>query len=307
MRILISDFILDHANTIKEAVLSNNPLLNIEDIYVKITSAESYSWIADLEYAVTNSFDVIINSTGLIAVETGGIGNSFDYIESKYPQIQFFLAAGNADYYYSSWLRDRSFVIVSYGVDQREGVYGEGLEFWDTYLPSNYSSFTNGVVAGKISYIKMYLNCDWWTARYLARLTADRNEPNRETEPWDLRNGYGKINVQAAIEAYGTEIPDDPYIFGEAGDSSFIVFADKITFSWDEVANAEGYKVYRKYRNEDEELIATTTELFHEDVPTRNPFPIQYRIEAYLNDETTEVFNREILFCVVGKVMVKGN
>lgn len=304
MRILIADNPeSSHALDVKQSII---------DGYGSDISEEIEIISSDLQTTINAATE----DTVMVVHSYTGVESKVNMSQAVYPDILVFMPLGSNTFEELNLFDEiEPPVIVTCGAgdfEERNNTgYGNGLEFWDEDLIWNdgddQSSFSNGKIAGKLLKIKDTLNCDWWTARYLARLTSDRNEPNRETEPWDLRNGYGKINVQAAIEAFGTEIPDDPYIFGEAGDSSFIVFADKITFSWDEVANAEGYKVYRKYRNEDEELIATTTELFHEDVPTRNPFPIQYRIEAYLNEQTIEVLNREIFFGVVGKVMVKGN
>ena len=111
-------------------------------------------------------------------------------------------------------------VIITSGAGDEElrnnTSYGKGLEFWDQDLNTptpaeDQSSFSNGYVLGKLLKIKDTLNCTWWEARYRARITADRTEPNRVTSSWDLRNGYGKINVDAAI-AYTGLVPSDPYV-----------------------------------------------------------------------------------------------
>ena len=55
-------------------------------------------------------------------------------------------------------------------------------------------------------------DCGFWEARYCARITADRNEPNRPANTiWHNLNGFGKINVANAI-AYNGSIPADPYL-----------------------------------------------------------------------------------------------
>lgn len=86
--------------------------------------------------------------------------------------------------------------------------YGQGLEFWDreTYGENGTaeSSYSNGVIAGKLYAIKVGRNCGWWEARYCARKTASQGGV------WDKYNGYGVINVADAIAFVGT-IPPDPY------------------------------------------------------------------------------------------------
>jgi hypothetical protein len=308
MKILIADIPnTQHALDIKQSII---------DGYGSDISSDIEIVSSDLQTTINSATE----DTVMIVHSYSGVTSKVNMSQEVYPNLLVFMPLGSNTFTQLNLFAETNPpLIVTCGAgdfEERNNTgYGNGLEFWDEDLIWNdgddQSSFSNGKIAGKLLKIKDTLNCDWWTARYLARSTADRNEPNRETSLWDLRNGYGKINVQAAIEAFGTvEIPEDPHLppqLGEAGESSFVVFPDKILLSWEPVSNAEGYKVYRKYRNEAEELIATIEELFHEDVPARHPHPILYRIEAYLNEQTTEILNREIFFGVVGKVMVKGN
>lgn len=111
-------------------------------------------------------------------------------------------------------------IIITSGAGDTEAKnntgYGKGLEFWDDDLDTSaapdLSSYSNGVVLGKLLKIKDTLECTWWEARYRARATATQTEDNRLNLGWDLYNGYGKINVANAI-AYKGVIPLDPYIY----------------------------------------------------------------------------------------------
>jgi hypothetical protein len=91
------------------------------------------------------------------------------------------------------------------GTTQNDTAYGDGLEFWDD--GSGGSSAANGRIAGKLLKIKHSRGGSWWDARYAARQTASNGGV------WDKFNGYGKIDVAAAI-AYGGSIPADDYANG---------------------------------------------------------------------------------------------
>ena len=87
--------------------------------------------------------------------------------------------------------------------DQNNTAYGYGLEFWDNDgTPSagaDVSSYSTGIICGKMLKIKDTVSEEWVTVRERARLFADRAEANRTTSPWDYYNGYGIINIANAI------------------------------------------------------------------------------------------------------------
>lgn len=58
------------------------------------------------------------------------------------------------------------------------------------------------IVAGKLKVIKMTTGADWDTVRAAARATAKRNIlgiPELDNTNWDIYRGFGRIDVQAAI------------------------------------------------------------------------------------------------------------
>lgn len=87
--------------------------------------------------------------------------------------------------------------------------YGPGLEFIDDDadgIPEiGASSYSNGVILGKILKIKDTLGCTWWEARYRARMTTN------QLGSWSVNNGYGIINVTSATLFTGSIIAD-PYM-----------------------------------------------------------------------------------------------
>lgn len=120
-----------------------------------------------------------------------------------YPYIQIFMPLGaNAHSEVLSPTSIPFIVTCGAGSTQNDNSYGNGLEFWDV---AGAVSWANGIIAGKLLYIKEQRNCTWWEARYAARQTASNGGT------WDINNGYGKIDTAAAIAWSGT-VPADPYL-----------------------------------------------------------------------------------------------
>ena len=95
-------------------------------------------------------------------------------------------------------------VLVGAGNDSNQTAYS--IEFFGPDAYGNTwpaSSFSAGYIAGQLAFIRDSLGCSWWEARYRARATAS-------SVPWSYKNGFGKINVLAAIN-YSGAIKDDPY------------------------------------------------------------------------------------------------
>ncbi len=103
-----------------------------------------------------------------------------------------------------------SIIVTGGGDDNNEDA--DDIEFFsnDPITPEtipdelDLSSFANGFIAGQIAYIANQRDCSIWEARYCARRTGS------ESGVWNEINGYGKIDVNAAIN-YSGEIPVDPY------------------------------------------------------------------------------------------------
>lgn len=199
-----------HGIYIKQAILLAYPELQ-ESSIINIINYNEAKY-----YASTNQqVEAFIRSTT-------GVSGYVNDAKQLYPRVLYFFPLGSNNFEELQFFsQEEPPVIVTCGAGDEEGRnntgYGKGLEFWDwdlqqTQEPSaDQSSFANGIILGKLLKIKHTLNCNWWEARWRARITADRTEPNRETYPWDLRNGYGRINVDRAIEFKGY-IPPDPYL-----------------------------------------------------------------------------------------------
>lgn len=210
--IIISDEFGSHGESIKSAISVGYG----SDISSRIQIIPY--WNPALEEA-TNNDDIIA-----LIRSTDGVASYVDDVEIIYPRVQTFFPLGSNSFIeLNVFAEQEPPIIATCGAGDTEErnntAYGKGLEFWDEdtapeSTPDDYSSYSNGIILGKLLKIKDTLECTWWEARYRARVTADRDEPNRETSIWDLRNGYGKINVSSAINYSGT-IPQDAYINDE--------------------------------------------------------------------------------------------
>jgi len=153
---------------------------------------------------------------------TSGVANFLSKAKEIYPDVLTFFPLGSNDFVnLTIFDSPEPPEIIVTGAGDTEGrnmtAWGNGLEFWDDDLDvgaTDLSSFSNGVIAGKMLFLLSYFGAQGktsWQCRYIARQTADRTEITRLSNLWDPRNGYGKINVVAAI-AYQGLIPLDPYL-----------------------------------------------------------------------------------------------
>lgn len=148
-----------------------------------------------------------------------GLFSSIPLATQYYPEVPMFMPLGSNVFEELPNPSTMS-VIVACGAGDADDVqnntgYGNGLEFWDNEIynvPADESSFSTPIIAAKILTIMDARECSFWEARYCARFTADRNEPNRPPDTiWHKENGFGKINVSAAI-AFAGEVPPDPFV-----------------------------------------------------------------------------------------------
>jgi len=199
MRIIISDVNADHANTVKAAILSAYSSLTETDIEIRVESLS-----ISLIYASANGAEMVVRST------TGIASNELTALD-YYPDIQVVMPLGSNTYEELMALSEIINIIATGAGDtQNRTGYGNALEFWDddNGAEGDLSSFSNGVIAGKLLAIKDYHNTNWYGARSIARQSTGSN--------WDKYNGYGKIDLTTAYaitpetEAYYEE--NDPFI-----------------------------------------------------------------------------------------------
>lgn len=190
-----------HDDTVETAIIANSSLVDAE---IEQRGVESFA--TTIAYAESVSAEMVV-------VSTAGLSGFIASAETYYPDgVQCFVPLGSNTYEELTAVTSIP-VIVTCGAGietagSNQTAYGPALEFWDreTYGTTGTaeSSYSNGVIAGKLYAIKTGRNCSWWEARYCARKTASQGGV------WNKYNGYGLINVTDAIAFSGT-IPLDLY------------------------------------------------------------------------------------------------
>lgn len=143
----------------------------------------------------------------LAAYSYAGVENQVSVAQNVWPDVLLCMPLGSNNYEELFHLSSIPVIVtVGAGDTQNRTAYGLGLEFWDddNGASGDISSYSNGLIAGKLLKVKETRSCGWWEARYCARITASNNGV------WDKFNGYGKIDVSAAV-AFSGEIIPDPY------------------------------------------------------------------------------------------------
>jgi len=152
-----------------------------------------------MDYAQTNDCTMHVRSTT-------GVLNYIDIAVDYYPDILTVIPAGSNDFTLAYNEDIHNIVVTGAGDLNNETAYK--IEFFShdpiTGEP-DYSSNSNGYVAGQLAYIKDQRVSNWWEARYSARMTANQSGSYHSTD------GYGKIDIDDAI-LYASSIIDDPYI-----------------------------------------------------------------------------------------------
>lgn len=172
---------------------------------------------AAINYAYANGASMLVCSLGAFV-------GMLPLAIASYPELQCVMPLGAN--MYVDWLGGiytSHQVIIGTGASadmvHNATAYGDVLDFFDEDpYHETASSYANGVIAGKLLKIKDNRGCGWWETRYRARSTASY------ADSWTKENGYGVIDVQAAIDYPGL-IPDDPYLPEETTHTHTIIMS----------------------------------------------------------------------------------
>lgn len=233
IKAVISDWSSSHAASVKAALL-----IGAAGTILESEVALRYGGIqADLEYAVAQGASIVIRST-TGAPEIAALAGRF-YRDSG---IQTFVPAGSNTEgieVYESVGGTKLPVIVLTGAGDLDNETADDIEFFApdvVTVEPDYSSYSNPYIAAQIYRIKTALSCSWWEARYRARITSSNGGL------WDETDGFGLIDVSAAI-AWTGAIPADPFqVIGAVGSLSVqSQFLGNITVQAEAVTNADEY------------------------------------------------------------------
>lgn len=145
---------------------------------------------SSFDYADKNGYQVIIRSyKGVTSAGT---------TSQSYPNIKAFLPAGSNSYVniYSGNIENNRVIVTGAGDDSCETGYS--VEFFapdPVTIEPDYSSFSNGYIAGQICYLANKMNCTVEQARMIARTHASQNGE------LDSHNGYGRININTVLSS----------------------------------------------------------------------------------------------------------
>jgi len=233
IKAVISDVSLSHATSVKAALLSEAAGSILEnEIAIRYGGVS-----ADLEYAVSQGATILVRST-TGAPEIAAVAGRY-YRDHG---IQVFVPAGSNTEgieVYESFGGTKLPVIVLTGAGDLDNETADDIEFFApdvVTVEPDYSSYSNPYVAAQVYRIKVALDCSWWEARYRARVTASN------AGVWDETDGFGLIDVAAAIAWTGT-VPADPYqLVGVVGSISLhSQFLGNIILQAAAVDNADEY------------------------------------------------------------------
>ncbi|QQS36140.1 MAG: T9SS type A sorting domain-containing protein [Ignavibacteriales bacterium] len=177
-------------------------------------------------YAALNDYDLIIRSTtGLVT----GL-----QLAPYYPDIKLVMPSGSNSFVqtFSGDVVNSPVVVTGAGVTSN--VTGYKLEFFsiDPITTDNQSSYSNGYIAGQLTFIANMLHCSFDSARIVARESSSQNGV------FSTYNGFGKILTE---NIFTGELPVELVSFTAK------VYDNKIILDWktNTETNNYGFEIER--------------------------------------------------------------
>lgn len=261
--------------------------LNVYGAFAQALGDNNLGWSGTVYYGTTTIAAAAALGCELYIKSYTGMSSLIATALLSYPGIQTIMPSGSNTYeqIYNS---DGSLPnIIVTGAGDVANETGYDIEFFapDTVtIEPDLSSFSNGYIAGQTACVVNSLNCSIWEARFRMQQTASRGGV------WVNTNGFGLIDIEAAILFSGTII-SDPYIetpnvyvpevdhVGTVGTLTAIKNTDAI-LSWTTVTNADTYKVYKSVDNGVTwTLIYEGALLTYSDAITFGKFQYKYKAE----------------------------
>ena len=279
-KVIISGYGGQHDLDVKTAFLlgyesyNNTPFTGEVILY-------SYSLQSSFNYAVDYDYDLIIRST--TGLSTGL------RLAPDYPSVELVMPAGSNNYtqVFFGDVVTSPVVITGAGVDSNQTGYK--LEFYsiDPITSDNASSFSNGYIAGQLSYVSNTLNVSFDSARVLARAKGSENGT------LDFYNGYGEVQPECIVT--------DPLPV-ELTSFTAMVIGKSISLNWKTATeiNNFGFELYRQSRDRTWDKIGFVNGNGNSNSPKEYSFmdknpdgsgEIKYRLKQIDNDGQFEYSN----------------
>lgn len=189
-------------------------------IIMRDTMKAQYPTLVDADFSFNTSYNAFeianVSNIPIIVRSTTGLNTYANHSKAYWDSVILVMPLGSnqkIELDYSGELYPWV-ICTGAGATQNETAFGNNLDFWDedenqdgTYT----SSFSNARIAAKLYQIWVgRTNPDMWEVIIAARETAERNiTTHPDGLKWNKNNGYGKIDVAAAI-AYAGTIPTKP-------------------------------------------------------------------------------------------------
>lgn len=225
--VLVSGFIPEHDEVVMEAFLEGYSSYNGTEFLGKVYIHNSANIINSLSFASENDYDLVIRSyTGLLeAIE----------LAEDFPEVQIIMPSGSNSFIesFSGDIINGPVIVTGAGIIHN--TTGYTLEFFSIDpTGDNLSSFSNGYIAGQITFLADYLGLSYDEARMLARNTASLHGD------YDYFDGFGRININEAINV---TLPVELSLFTATMD------ANHVSLNWrtETETNNLGFEVERKF------------------------------------------------------------
>jgi hypothetical protein len=205
-------------------------------------------WTGSVVYGASNIATALGLGCQLYIKSYTGMSGMIAEALASYPDIVTFMPAGSNtpnDHVYNSNGILPNIIVTGAGITSN--LTGYDIEFYSHDSIDNdspdLSSFSNGYIAGVLTYITNYLNVNIWTARYLLRVALGNS--------WTPQNGYGKVTPQIAETAMGLYNPLtdynalDPFIarLGTIGTITGVKTDQNVVLTLSPVTNATSYEI----------------------------------------------------------------
>ncbi len=235
-KVIVSGSGGDHDENVKAAFIMGYASYNSSSFPGEI-NLYSYSLPTSFAYASQNNIDLIIRSTTN--------ANNYVNLAFQYPSIKLVMPAGANEHIqkFTGDIITSPIVITGAGVDYNETAYS--LEFFsiDPITDQNLSSYSNGYIAGQLTFIANTLHCSFDSARTLARIYGTENGV------LDLDNGFGKILTHKVLEDIALPV--------ELTSFTAKVIGKTILLKWQTATeiNNYGFEIERKIINQTQNYI----------------------------------------------------